>query len=251
MNSPTNWMQDLESRRRFAIGSIVLLCAAILFVSALRNPVDYDGYWHLRMGMDWVENGLSPWRDHYSFTYPGEEIVGPPVAFQVTLYQAVKLLGERGGFVSIKLAAFLLSLGMMLAWLRQIGAPVLAYLLVLPLLVAVIQFRAQVRPELFSYALSIVALMLYHRSRLHLSAAAILPVALLLWLWTNYHTSVIGYVIFFGLFIDIGLRLLRERQGMVAWVAWVAWGALLVAVGFLNPSVSHPILRLLLFPAEW
>ena len=40
----SNWIIELESHRRFVIGSITLLCFAILLVSSLRNPVDYDSY---------------------------------------------------------------------------------------------------------------------------------------------------------------------------------------------------------------
>ncbi|MEJ8568206.1 hypothetical protein [Elongatibacter sediminis] len=201
--------------------------------------------------MDWVENGLSPWVDHYSFTFQGEEIKSPPVAFQVALWSAVDLLGERGGFVTVKLVAFLLTLGLMGAWLKQIRAPVIAWLIVLPLMVCLLQLRAQIRPELFSYAVSIVALMLYHRTRLRLTLGAIGPVALLLWIWTNYHSPIIGYVIFFGLFIDIAWRLIKEKGGAPEWAKWAGWGIVLVGVGFLNASLSHPVIGMLRFPAEW
>ncbi|MBV1931623.1 MAG: hypothetical protein KUG71_07890 [Porticoccaceae bacterium] len=45
-HSPANWYQVLESNRQFAIGSVVV-CSAILVVMSLRNPIGYDGYWHL------------------------------------------------------------------------------------------------------------------------------------------------------------------------------------------------------------
>lgn len=246
-----NWYGMLEQRRHSVVLLLSLIVAVALAVTAMRTAVDYDAYWHLQMGKDWLLNGLSPWRDHYSFTYPGAEISGPPVAFQALLYLAVDTLGEYGGFLAVKLLAFLGTLALMLFWLRQVRAPVLIYCLVLPLLLVLLELRAHVRPELFSYALAIVAMMLYRRTALQLTVSALGPVALLLLVWVNYHSAVLGYVIFFGLFIDIAARLLREGAAPGDWLKWAAWGLLLVALGFVNPGMDHPVLQLLAFPSEW
>jgi hypothetical protein len=247
----SNWYLRLEANRRFVIGSVVVVCTAILLVMSLRNPVDYDGYWHLQMGKDWVENGLSPYRDHYSFTHQNETITSPPVLFQAGLHLLVKTFGEWGGFISLKLLGFILLFASMLAWLKQIKAPALIYCLVLPMLVYLIQVRAQVRPELFSYSFSIMALMLYQRTQLRLSISAIAPIALFILLWSNYHSSIIGYIIFFGLFIDIGAKLIKEKQGLNPWLTWAGWGVLLVTVGALNPSLTHPVYGALTFSDIW
>ena len=249
--STSNWHLQLEANRRFVLGGLLALCIAMLAVSSLRNPVDYDGYWHLKMGKDWVENGLSPYQDHYSFTHENEVITNPPVLFQVGLYAAVKSFGEWGGFVAVKLAAFLLTLGCMLAWLKQVKAPVFIYCLILPMLVLLLQLRAQVRPELFSYSLSIIALMLCRRANLQLTVTAIAPIVIFLLFWVNYHSSIFGYVIFFGLFIDIAARLIRGRSPVKLWRVWAGWGIILVAIGFLNPDFSHTVLNTILMPKEW
>lgn len=249
--NPSNWYNQLESNRQFVIGAVVLLCCAITIVISLRNPIDYDSFWHLQMGKDLVENGLSPYQDHYSFTYNNETITSPPVLFQVGLYGFVKLFGEWGGFIAFKLLAFLLTIGLMLAWLKQIKSPALVYCLVLPMLVILIQLRAQLRPELISYSLSIIALMLYQRAHLQLTVRAIAPIVLLLLFWVNYHSAILGYVIFFALFIDIGLKLTQDKAGIRSWATWAGWGCALIAIGFLNPSVSHPVLESLTFQNEW
>lgn len=203
------------------------------------------------MGKDLIENGLSPYKDHYSFTYANETIVTPPVFFQVGLYTLVNIFGERAGFIIVKLLAFALTIGCMFTWMKQIKASTLAYCIVFPMLTMVILLRAQIRPELFSYSLSILALILYHRTRLSLSIKAIAPVALLLLFWVNYHSSIFGYVIFFALFVDIGLRLIKEKAGRDKWIRWSMWGFILVAIGFMNPSIIHPAYAALTFPAEW
>ncbi len=251
MNHASTLQDYFESKRAFWISATVIVCIAILAVTALRNPVDYDGYWHLRMGMDWIANGMSPWLDHYSFTYPGERISNPPFMFQGVLYGFVALFGERGGMVVCKFVATALVFGFLILWLKQLRAPVAVYLLALPVLVVILQFRAQVRPELFSYSLVVIAFVLYHRTRLQLSFSAMAPVVLFLQFWTLYHSSILGYVIFFGLFLDIAIRLIKERATPGDWLSWLGWGLATVAVGFINPAFSHPLIATLLFPEDW
>ncbi len=246
-----DWFIALESKRRFALLPLILIMVATIAVTALRDPRTFDGFWHLKMGQDWVENGLSPWLDHYSFTYQGEEIDSPPVAFQVGLYWLVKELGLNGGFKLYKFLSMTLVLLMMLWWLHRIKARVLVYLLVLPLLVALLQFRATVRPELISYSFLILAVILFERARCKQSFSNLFPVALLMLVWNNYHSSIFGYVVFLGLFIDLGLKNLREHANPITWVKWLGWGALIVGLGFANPSVTHPLIAAITFPDEW
>ena len=39
-----------------------------------------------------------------------------------------------------------------------------------------------------------------------------LPVLLIMWIWSNYHSPIVGYIIFFGLFLDIALKQLKDSQ---------------------------------------
>jgi hypothetical protein len=77
-----NWYSKLEQKRVGVLFAILLLSTAILAESALRDTKSYDSYWHLKMGEDWVESGLSPWQDNYSFTYRDSKITSPPVFFR-------------------------------------------------------------------------------------------------------------------------------------------------------------------------
>jgi hypothetical protein len=246
-----DWYWKLEDRRSSILVAVYLLATAILLVSTLRVFVGLDAFWHLQMGKDLIQNQLSPWIDHYSFTFKGAKISATPVIFQVLVYEFVRLFGEFNGFFAIRLTSFICALTMMSLWLRQIRAPVLVYCLVLPVLVVLLQLRAIVRPELFSYSLAILALILYQRTRLELSFRAMWPVAALLLFWTNYHSSILAYVIFFGLFVDIAIRLMRERSRWINWMQWAGWGVALIGIGFMNPTGEHSLLAYLGFPSEW
>jgi hypothetical protein len=69
----------------------------------MRPIFAFDTFWHLQMGKDLLESGLSPWVDHYSFSYPGKEIYVVPVLFRLLLHQFVALFGESEGFYLVKL----------------------------------------------------------------------------------------------------------------------------------------------------
>ncbi len=246
-----DWLSWSEQKRSLLIGGMATICFFALAITALRNPVTADSFWHLQMGKDWIENGLSPWIDHYSFTFFGREVLSPPILFQAALHWFVSQLGVDGGYHAFKLVFFALTLGLVLTYLRRVRAPVFVYCIVLPMVVALVELRAMVRPELLSYSLSVVALMLYWRAGHEISSRTMWPVVLLMCFWTNYHAPIVGYVIFFGLFVDAAMVQWRERTPRAAWLQWLGWGVLVVAVGALRPGFTHPVLQNLAFDPDW
>jgi len=245
------WYGWVERRRTLLIGGMSIIGFLALLVCARRNIISADSFWHLQMGKDWVENGLSPWIDHYSFTFGGAGIESPPVLFQATLHWFVAQFGLEFGYELLKFACYALALVMVLLYLRQIRANVCAYLVVLPLVFALVELRGLMRPELISYSLSVAALMLYHRAGTDVSARTVIPIALLMWFWSNYHTPVVAYVIFFGFFVDAGVHLLRERSPASRWIQWFLWGLLVLAVGAIRPGFTHPLYETLSMSPEW
>jgi hypothetical protein len=246
-----NWIGEVEKRRLLIIGGILLISFCTLVLALLRNPVALDSFWHLAMGRDWVEQGLSPWVDHYSFTFAGHPINNPPVAFQVLLHFMVSQFELRTGFALVKALAYALVLGGVLLLLKQIKASAIMYALVLPVVVFLLQTRSVLRPELFSYAFSVFALVLYFRAEHRITTRTMLPIAGLMLAWSNYHSSVVGYVIFAGFFLDAAVVQLRDRAGAGTWLRWLAWGLVVLLVGILNPSLSHPLVEAITFPSEW
>ena len=246
-----DWFTNLEGRKHSVLFAVFLLLIAVLAVTALRDPIDYDSFWHLKTGQDWAENSLSPWQDHYSFTFDGAEIRSPAVYFDLGLFKTVDWLGLETGFKLFTFGCMVLVLALVGLTLARARAPTLVYCLVLPMLVALLQMRATTRPELISYVLCVLALILYERAKSALTVRNVLPIAALMLVWANYHSSIFGYVIFFGLFLDYGVKLLSERAPSGQWMRWLAAGGVVVGVGFLNPGFVHPLVSMLVFPAEW
>jgi len=246
-----SWFEQIEQKRKLLIGGTVIICLAMLAVTTRRYNVSYDSFWHLQMGLDWLQSGQSLWRDHFSFTFNGEEMKGPPYMFEVLLGWLVTQFGLEPGFQAYKLSSFMLVFALLVLFLRKLRAPVVVYCLVLPLLVVLLQFRSIVRPELISYSFIVLAVMLYYRARSGLSTANMLPIVALMLVWSNYHTSIFGYIIFFGCFVDIALQQIHDRASTGTWLKWLGWGLAVFAVGFLQPGFNHPLIGLLFFSAEW
>jgi hypothetical protein len=205
----------------------------------------------LKAGLDWLDHGLSLWLDHYSFTFNGEEISSPPYIFQVSLGWLVNRFGLEPGFQIYRIANFLFLFGLFLAFLRRLRVPALVYCLVLPMVVVLFQLRTLTRPELVSYSFMVLAMMLYYRARNQLSTAGVLPMIGLMLLWSNYHTPIFGYIIFFGYFVDIALQQLRNRAPVRIWLQWLGWGIAIVAVSFLKPGFQSSLTGLFSFAPEW
>lgn len=233
------------------IGGSLLVAMAALVITSIFHNYSLDVFWHLQTGKDWLENGLSPFADHYSFTYEGQTISGSPFMFQAMLYFIVSLFGLDTGFTVFRMLCFALILGLALLLLRQVKAHAMVYAVVFAIIAYLLQLRAFVRPELLSLAFSVMALMLYFRAEGGISVKHVMPMVLLMWVWSNYHTPIVGYVIFAGFFLDCAVRNYRARAAAEAWVRWFGWGLLVLAVGFLNPGFEHPAFGTFYFPADY
>ncbi|MGD8742704.1 MAG: hypothetical protein PVH46_04710, partial [Granulosicoccaceae bacterium] len=147
--------------------------------------------------------------------------------------------------------AYILFLASIFLYFRQIKAHWLVVLCILPAIVFYLELRVMVRPELFSYTLIVIAMLLYNRAREEFSPRSLLPILALLVLWVNYHTPVFGYVIFFGLFFEKALDKLLKTNNSYSWGFLLGWGMLVFLSGFVNPYGSHFIFNQLGFSQEW
>ena len=80
---------------------------------------------------------------------------------------------------------------------------------------------------------------LYHSMTQEFSHRNLALVALLMLGWQFYHAAIIGYVIFFGAFVD---TLLQHKRIISSFIGkWLGWGLTIFLVGFIN-SDSHVLL---------
>ena len=240
-----------EKSRLITLVIMGLVAMTILVISANRPVWSYDSFWHLRMGQDFIQNGLSPWVDHYSFTYLGQAIETTPYIFQSLLYGFVNIFGVQAGFAGFKIFAFGSLMALVLVWLHKVRAPIPVICSAILMIVLLLQLRNFARPELLSYTFSLIALLLTNRSLAPHQMRATAPLVLLMWVWSNYHMPIFGYIILFGWFVDYAIEYWKTQASTRVWLAWCAAGLSVVLVGFLTPSGTHPLMTLLTFAPQW
>ena len=219
-------------------GLVFLIAYIILAIIIMRPVAAYDTFWHLQMGKDLLEQGLSPWIDHYSVTYLGKDIYPVPVMFQALLHQFVSFFGEEDGFYYIRL--FYITLMMLVLWVyfRKIKAHASIVFILLPLVVSAVALRIIIRPELFSFVLVVICLVLYLNAQKTFATKEMLAICLLLLFWTSYHSPIIGYIIVFGLFLEKAINKLLHKDESFSWSQWMLWGGLIFSIGFTNLNFS-------------
>lgn len=237
--------------RLFFSGFIFLVCYSILIGYCLGPQSSLDTYWHLQMGKDFLENGLSPWTDHYSFTFSGKKINDVPILFQIILATFVSIFGETSGFIIFKISYVTLLLFVIYRFFRQIKAPWFVILVILPILTYFINMRLIIRPDTLSNILIIICLSLYLRARENFTRKELIPICLLMLFWVNYHTPIIGYIIIFGLFLDRAIYKFTSGDATYTWTHWFLWGAFIFFIGFINPSHNHVLILIFSLSTEW
>jgi len=228
--------EDLNTLYTF----LVFLVGYIIIATIAMRPVaSYDGFWHLQMGKDLVENGLSPWIDHYSFSFYGKEISTVPVIFQVLLYKFVSVFGESKGFYFLKLLYITVLMSVIYVYFRRIKAGWFVAFVLLPIILYFLQLRLLIRPEIFSNVLVVVCLMLYLNAQKKFATRELIYICLLLLFWVNYHSPIIGYMIIFGLFLEKAIDKLINGDDSFSWKFWFIWGVVIFLIGFIRPGGQH------------
>jgi len=243
----TNYTFIMRSAVIAFVGAVLLLALVITSYST----ATYDVYWHLAMGRELVENHIFPSTDDFSFTWQGRELSSFPYLFQMLIYLLVDTFGYDlgthlylfGVFVSVTIAACY--------YLKKINANPALFCMTIAGLALFLNFRLLIRPELFSYFFIVIAFIFYKQAATNFCKNTLWPIFLLMLLWVNYHSVVFGYVIFFGLYVDIGIRFLAEKRPSKDWMLWVVSGALLVFLGFMNPFFYHGVLATLKMDNAW
>jgi len=250
VNSLMDWLKN--NHPAVIIVATYCLGFGIFVYAAFSQFVSWDSWWHLRMGQDLLFNGMSPRVDHYSFTFPGHPISSVPYPFQIVLAMFVSVFGEPEGFQALRMFAFTIFMVAIYFYYRKIKAPWQIIVITLPFIFIFLLFRYNhIRAEIFDSTLVIVALILYLRASQSFSHKNLAIIAVFQLFWVNYHAPLLGYVIFFGLFLDKAIELLSGRGGAVSWPRWAGWGLLLFLIGFANPDLEHQFISVLGFSQDW
>ncbi|MBN2389065.1 MAG: hypothetical protein JXB85_18760 [Anaerolineales bacterium] len=163
-----------------------------LFTMALRPVADPDFWWHLRTGQWIAENQSTPRSDPFSYTNFGKEWVAHEWLSELVIYG----LHQMGGFgLLIVIFALIITVAFGLVYLRSEGQPYVAgFALLLGALATAPTWG--VRPQIFSFLLSSLFLLLLDRFDETGKHSPLIPLPFLMLLWVNLHA---GFALGIGL----------------------------------------------------
>jgi hypothetical protein len=183
-----------SNRRAWAVGFLVFLAAATtLFVAAARMPIlTPDVWWHLATGRLIATSGI-PHADPFSYTLAGHSWTAHEWLADRILY-TVHAHGGLLGIVHLRAGLIVLAFAFAFA-LARLHAPAWLAFVTLSIAAWVSQRNWLDRPQLWSYALAPLLVLLLERHRIR-PTRAIWALPLLFVLWANLHG---GFMLGLGL----------------------------------------------------
>jgi hypothetical protein len=207
-----------------------------VFLAAAAPTIDPDIFWHLRAARMTLESGSVPAADTLSFTAAGARWVNHEWLGQVVAYGMYRLFGLQG--VSLLFAAVTTSAFVALAArARFAGAhPILiGYGLAAALLT--ISGSLGARMQMFTLALTGILLLLLDRHRRSRRWAWLVPIPLLMLLWSNLHGGVILGLVVQCVYATGAALERRPRQAMHL----LAAAAVSLGAAIINPQGLHQL----------
>jgi hypothetical protein len=200
----------------------------LAFLFAFHRNFDYDLGYHLRAGQWILENHAFPREDRFTTGAAGHEYLDLHWFYQVLCF----LLYKLGSYPLISLAhlgAVLTAFGLT-AWRMgtRVQRPWIPLLLLTPALVAM-ELRFLERPELFSWVLLILTLVVLDL-RLEKDRNLLFLLPLFQLVWVNMEgLFILGWAAMAAYFLTNWFHYKRVDRSLLK------WGALSIASGFLNP----------------
>ena len=124
-------------------------------------------------------------------------------------------------------------------YFRKIKANTYVVFVLLPLVVSAISLRIILRPELFSFVLVVICLLLYLNAQKRFATKEMLAICLLLLFWTSYHSPIVGFIIISGLFLEKSINKIMHKDDSFSWGQWMLWGVLIFSIGFINLNFNE------------
>ena len=231
MTNPTE-----SNQRGMRIAAVVLgfLCLSLPFLAVV--GADADLWWHVRTGIQILEEGQIPAVDAWSFTAAGDPWVNHEWVFDIVVALVYNAAGTTGLW-ALRAVLFLTLIGTLTALLaRRLREPLLI-LLGLGLVIPIFGFFINVRAASFTYLFTVWSLLALDLVRDGKNGYLIAFPAIIA-VWANIHggflmgLALIGTTM--GCFL-LGIDGIRERPGSKAIAAIIVAGLATLAATVLNP----------------
>jgi len=210
------------------LGLLLLVILTIAFLLPV-EPNDY--WWYVRVGQDTLKAGNIPIVDTLSYTQAGQAVVYHSWLSAV-LFALLDQLGGISLTVLVRGLVHALGYGTLFAAARQAGAGLRTTCLVVLLAALATSNNWSVRPQMFTYALFAVVILILTRWSRHAGTRSIWLLPIISLVWVNLHGSFVMLFLLVGasvvfskgdrrtLAIALGLSLLASLvnpRGLGAW----------------------------------
>lgn len=196
--------------------ALMALVWSIIFVVSLQSYTDPDLWGHLRFGLDAIASGSITKVDPYSYLTQSHPWINHEWLMEVTMGVAWLAGGERG-LILLRLIVYMATLAIVLWWLAGVKKlpfipTVIAWLCVVA---ATIAFNTVVRPQLFTFLLFAITLIIIDRAE-HGYYRGLWLMPLVVATWVNLHGGFLAGCGVLGVWTIAHLALNRHRWLQVA-----------------------------------
>ncbi|WP_322493918.1 hypothetical protein [Chloroflexus sp.] len=196
--------------------ALIALVWSIIFVVSLRSYTDPDLWGHLRFGLDAIASGTITKVDPYSYLNQGHPWINHEWLMEVSMGVAWLAGGERG-LILLRLIVYMLTLTIVLWWLAGVKkiAFIPTVIVWLGVFAATIAFSTVVRPQIFTFLLFALTLIIIDRAEDgHYRGLWFMP--LVVATWANLHGGFLAGCGVLGVWTIAHLALNRRRWLQVA-----------------------------------
>ncbi len=174
----------------------------LVFLASLYHPWDFDLGWHLRVGLDIIENHIFPYTNTYSSELPGYKWFNSSWGLDVLKY----IVFTKTGFVGLSILGSFTIVLLFYTFSRYLNLSLFAKSILFPILLIVLHtvysqsFRGQVVSLLF---IALLYSILWHYQKGQKKLIFILPA--FFFIWANLHAQFILGLGIFALWTTIFL----------------------------------------------
>lgn len=183
----------------------LFLFALMIFGFCFTRISDYDFWWHIRLGKDFLEWGFSDLTERLSYTFFGSDQFRGEWLADLVLYLSVEMAGIAGAnvvlFLTLSATFVFLYKTMEVDQVESGERRFYVQLLTLILVLLAIRFRLFVRPYIFSYLFLSIFLYLLTRYRKERDVKLLYFLPLLELLWANMSKGAFFGTVILGLFV--------------------------------------------------
>jgi len=229
--------------------TILILASYFLAIKGFDQIQSFDIFWHLRLGLDFLQKGQLPIVDYYSFAFSGHKYqYALPVLFELVAAGFYKFFGHMGLHL-LKACCLVFPLSVFYWTMTKQNISNHIKWIGLLILFNALMYRGFLRPECFSYFFEILSIYFCFQLLNNFCLKNVLKILLVHLVWTNVHGTVIfNYVILFGFLTEILIKNYSSKQ---FYIKIFLTGAAALIIGFLNLYGKHALIGVFSVNEQW